>query len=318
MSEQEETELQKQVQAVRHFNRFYTRAIGTLGAHLLGSSFTLAEARVLYELSRSESSTATQISAKLDLDPAYLSRILAVFAKKKLIIRTESSADARQYLVKLTKAGKKEFSALNQKSAAEVTALLEPLNPADREKVVEAMTTLERLLSDERIAPPSVSPIILRPHRPGDMGWVVQRHGLLYAQEYGWDERFEALVARIVADFVDHFDSRRERCWIAERNDQPAGCVFLVKHLQAPETVARLRMLLVEPSARGFGIGRRLVRECTFFARAVGYQKIELWTNSVLDAARHLYQQAGYQLIKQETHHSFGKDLVGETWELVL
>jgi DNA-binding MarR family transcriptional regulator/GNAT superfamily N-acetyltransferase len=318
MSDQNETKLQQQVQAVRHFNRFYTRAIGTLEAHLLGSSFTLAEARVLYELSRNEYSTATQIAAKLDMDAAYLSRMLAVFAKKKLIVREESSADARQYLVKLTKSGKKEFSALNQKSAAEVTALLQPLNATDREKVVEAMATLERLLSGESIAPPSVSPIILRPHRPGDMGWVVQRHGSLYAQEYGWDERFEALAARIVADFVEHFDARRERCWIAERNDQPAGCVFLVKHPEAPESVAKLRMLLVEPSARGFGIGRRLVKECTLFARAVGYQKIELWTNSVLDAARHLYQQAGYQLIKQEAHHSFGKDLVGETWELVL
>ena len=318
MPDESESILSRQISTVRHFNRFYTRAIGTLQSHLLGSPFTLAEARVLYELFHSQHSTATQIARELNMDAGYLSRILAIFATKKLIVREDSSSDARLSIIKLTKSGKKAFAALNENAAAQVSSLLQPLGAADREKLVRAMTTIEILLTNETAEAATATPIVLRPHRPGDMGWVVQRHGALYAQEYGWDERFEALTARIVADFIDHFDARRERCWIAERNDEPAGCVFLVKHPELPETVAKLRLLLVEPRARGFGIGRRLVKECTFFARAAGYRKIQLWTNSVLDAARHLYQEAGYQRIKQEPHHSFGKDLIGETWELTL
>jgi DNA-binding MarR family transcriptional regulator/GNAT superfamily N-acetyltransferase len=317
-SEAEPTKLRQQVEAIRHFNRFYTRAIGTLQAHLLGSSFTLAEARVLYELSRDEHLTARKIAAALDLDAGYLSRILATFARKRLIVRQQCSADARQALIRLTKLGKKEFSSLNHKAAVEIGSVLEPLGREDREKIVSAMKTIEQLLSSKADNSVDVPPFILRPHRPGDLGWVVQRHGVLYAREYGWDERFEALVARLVADFVDHFDGRRERCWIAERNEEPVGCIFLVKHPELPESVAKLRMLLVEPAARGFGIGRRLVKECTLFARAVGYRKIELWTNSVLDAARRLYQGEGYKLVEEKPHHSFGKDLVGQTWELAL
>ena len=229
-----------------------------------------------------------------------------------------TSAASSQFLPQKNKSGKKAFAALNENAAAQVSSLLQPLGAADREKLVRTMTTIKTLLSNENGEPATSTPIVLRPHRPGDIGWVVQRHGALYAQEYGWDERFEALTARIVADFIDHFDARRERCWIAERNDEPAGCVFLVKHPELPETVAKLRLLLVEPRARGFGIGRRLVKECTLFARAAGYRKIQLWTNSVLDAARHLYQEAGYQRIKQEPHHSFGENLIGETWELTL
>ena len=315
---QNDVNLQQQGEAIRRFSRFYTRAIGTLHARLLGSAFTLAEARVLYEISRNELSTATQIAANLNLDAGYLSRILASFAGKRLIVRVASPKDAREYFVSLTRRGKKEFSSINQKAAAQAIALLKPLAAADRQEIVGAMSTIERILGPERAKPAITPPFILRPHRPGDMGWVVQRHGLLYAQEYGWDERFEALVARIVADFVDHFDARRECCWIAERNDQAVGCVFLVKHSESPENVAKLRLLLVDPSARGFGIGRRLVKECTLFARTAGYRKIALWTNSVLDAARHLYRAEGYHLIEQEPHQSFGKSLVGETWELTL
>jgi DNA-binding MarR family transcriptional regulator/GNAT superfamily N-acetyltransferase len=314
----EKQQLQRQVEAIRHFNRFYTRAIGTLPAHLLGSAFTLAEARVLYEISRRERTTATEIAGNLNLDAGYLSRILASFTRKQLIARQASVEDARETFLSLTKRGKREFDSINKKAAAEVAAELRPLAVADREKIVDAMATIERLLGAPQAEAVGTPPFILRPHRPGDMGWVVERHGVLYAQEYGWDERFEALVARIVADFVDHFDARRERCWIAERNDQPVGCVFLVKHPESPETTARLRLLLVEPGARGFGIGKRLVKETTLFARTAGYRKIDLWTNSVLDRARHLYQQQGYQLIKQQAHQSFGKSLVGETWELAL
>jgi DNA-binding MarR family transcriptional regulator/GNAT superfamily N-acetyltransferase len=280
--------------------------------------FTLAEARVLYEISRNERSTATQIAGNLNLDGGYLSRILAGFAKKRLITREASLKDARESFLSLASRGKKEFSAIDEKAAAQAIALLKPLAAADRQKIVRAMSTIESILSVRQTKSACTPPFILRPHRPGDMGWVVERHGTLYAQEYGWEQRFEALVARIVADFVDHFDARRERCWIAERNDEAVGSVFLVKHPDSPETVAKLRLLLVEPSARGFGIGKRLVRECTLFARAAGYRKIDLWTNSVLDAARHLYQEEGYKLIKQEAHQSFGKSLVGETWELAL
>jgi DNA-binding MarR family transcriptional regulator/GNAT superfamily N-acetyltransferase len=258
MAKHNDIDLQQQGDAVRHFNRFYTRAIGTLHAHLLGSAFTLAEARVLYEISCNERATATQIAGNLSLDAGYLSRILASFAKRRLIAREASSKDARESFISLTSRGKKEFSLIDEKAAAQAVALLKPLAAADRQKTISAMSTIERVLSVEQIKPESTPPFILRPHRPGDIGWVVQRHGTLYAQEYGWDERFEALVARIVADFVDHFDTRRERCWIAERKDETVGCVFLVKHPDSPETMAKLRLLLVEPSARGFAIGKRL------------------------------------------------------------
>src|SRR5216684_2759355 len=298
MAKQDDVDLQQQGNASRRFNRFYTRAIGTLHAHLLGSVFTLAEARVLCEISRNERSTATQIAGNLDLDGGYLSRILAGFAKKRLITHEASSKDARESFLSLTSRGKKEFSSIDEKAASQAIALLKPLAAADRQKIVSGMSTIESILSVEQTKSASTPPFILRPHRPGDIGWVVQRHGTRYAQEYGWDER--------------------ERCWIAERNDETVGCVFLVKHPDSPETMAKLRLLLVEPSARGFGIGKRLVRECTLFACAAGYRKIDLWTNSVLDAARHLYQEEGYKLIKQEAHQSFGKSLVGETWELAL
>ena len=240
---EEHQQLPRQVEAIRHFNRFYTRAIGMLQAHLLGSAFTLAEARVLYEISRNERSTATQIAGNLDLDGGHLSRILAGFAKKRLITREASLKDARESFLSLASRGKKEFSAIDEKAAARAIALLKPLAAADRQKIVRATSTIESILSVRLTHSASTPRFILRPHRPGDRGWVVERHGTLYAQEYGWEQRFEALVARIIADFVDHFDARSERCWIAERNDQAVGCVFLVKHPDAPETMAKLRLV---------------------------------------------------------------------------
>ncbi|HWW23782.1 MAG TPA: helix-turn-helix domain-containing GNAT family N-acetyltransferase [Edaphobacter sp.] len=301
------------IAAIRSFNRFYTRAIGTLEEHLLQSSLSLPEARVLYEIATRTQPTASEIAATLNLDLGYLSRILRTFINRKLLTRKTSPTDARQSFLSLTKSGQKEFAVLNQRSNQQIEQLIAPFTDTQRIQLVQAMSTIEIILSPSTTQPP----FILRPHRPGDMGWVVQNHGLLYAREYGWDERFEALVARITADFIDNFDPTRERCWIAERNGESIGSVFLVKDKKS-RTTARLRLLLVDPSARGLGLGRTLVRECTQFARNVGYRKITLWTNSVLEAARHLYQAEGYHLISEETHHSFGKKLTGQTWELQL
>jgi DNA-binding MarR family transcriptional regulator/GNAT superfamily N-acetyltransferase len=299
--------------AIRNFNRFYTRAIGTLEEHLLQSSLSLPEARVLYEIATRTQPTASEIAATLNLDLGYLSRLLRTFINRKLLTRKTSPTDARQSFLSLTKSGQKEFAVLNQRSNQQIDQMIAPFTGQQRTQLIQAMSTIETILSPSTTKPP----FILRPHRPGDMGWVVQSHGLLYAREYGWDERFEALVARITADFIDNFDPARERCWIAERNGESIGSVFLVKDKKA-RTTARLRLLLVDPSARGLGLGRTLIRECTQFAHNVGYRKITLWTNSVLDAARHLYQAEGYHLISEETHHSFGKKLTGQTWELQL
>jgi DNA-binding MarR family transcriptional regulator/GNAT superfamily N-acetyltransferase len=301
------------ITAIRSFNRFYTRAIGTLEEHLLQSSLSLPEARVLYEIATRTQPTASEIATTLNLDVGYLSRILRTFVNRKLITRKTSPTDARQSFLSLTKAGQKEFATLNQRSNQQIEQMIAPFTDAQRTHLIHAMSTIETILSPSANQPP----FILRPHRLGDMGWVVQSHGLLYAREYGWDERFEALVARITADFIDNFDPTRERCWIAERNGESIGSVFLVKDRKS-RTTARLRLLLVDPSARGLGLGRTLIRECTQFARNAGYRKITLWTNSVLDAARHLYQDEGYRLINEETHHSFGKKLTGQTWEFHL
>ncbi len=304
--------LEQRVAAVRRFNRFYTRQIGVLQEHLLKSPFSLTEARVIYELAQREQATATDLGVELGLDAGYLSRILRGFEKRSLLDKRPSPADGRRTLLRLTDAGREAFARLNANARQEVETMLRDL-PADAQlRLVQTLGTIEGLLGarTERNAP-----YVLRPHRPGDMGWVVQRHGALYAQEYGWDEQFEALVAEIVARFVRRYDPKRERCWIAERDGENVGSVFLVRR---SATVAQLRLLLVEPSARGLGIGKRLVEECTGFARQVGYRKIMLWTNSVLDAARHLYERAGYRLVDEERHHSFGHDLVGQTWELKL
>jgi DNA-binding MarR family transcriptional regulator/N-acetylglutamate synthase-like GNAT family acetyltransferase len=304
-----EVDFEQRVAAVRRFNRFYTRQIGVLGEGYLESPFSLTQVRVLYELAHCETTTATDLGKELGLDAGYLSRILRDFKKRGLIDKKPSAADGRQSLIWLTEAGHQAFAPLNTRSRDDIGALLSPLAGAEQEQIVEAMYTIERLLGGQ---PERKTPYVLRPPRAGDMGWVVQRHGALYAREYGWDEQFEALVAGIVAKFVEHYDAKRERCWIAERDGEAVGSVFVVKQ---SKTVAKLRLLLVDPKARGLGIGAHLVDECIRFARSVGYRKMVLWTNSILYAARHIYQKAGFSLVHSEPYHGFGRDLVGETWE---
>jgi DNA-binding MarR family transcriptional regulator/N-acetylglutamate synthase-like GNAT family acetyltransferase len=300
------------VEAVRRFNRFYTQHIGVLRKGLLDSPFSLTEVRLLYELARRERLTATDLSRDLGLDPGYVSRMLRGFEKRGLIERRPSENDGRQSLLRLTPAGRKTFAPLDARASAEVRAMLSRLSPAQQARLVEAMRAVQGLLGE---APEQSDPYLLRPHRPGDMGWIIHRHGALYAEEFGWDETFEALVAEIAAEFIRRFDPKRERCWIAEQDGEILGSVFLVKK---SKTVAQLRLLLIEPKARGLGLGTRLVEECIRFARLAGYRKMVLWTNSVLAAARRIYERAGFTLVEQERHHSFGKDLVGEFWELNL
>jgi DNA-binding MarR family transcriptional regulator/GNAT superfamily N-acetyltransferase len=307
-----DTRLSQHIQDMRRFNRFYTKQIGVLGDGLLQTPFSLTEARVLYELASHETTTATALCAELGLDPGYVSRILRSFKKRGLLDKQPSKLDGRQSVLRLTRKGQASFAILNARSHDEIGALLGTLAPDGQNRLIEAMRTIEGLLGAR---PEPRVPYLLRQPRPGDMGWVVHRHGVLYAQEYGWDEQFEALVAGIVAEFVGKYDPGRERCWIAEREDETIGSVFLVKK---SDTVAKLRLLLVEPKARGLGIGARLVDECIRFARQTGYHKITLWTNSVLLAARHIYENAGFQKVDAEAHHSFGHDLTGETWELAL
>jgi DNA-binding MarR family transcriptional regulator/GNAT superfamily N-acetyltransferase len=302
------------VQRVRRFNRFYTQHIGVLNQGLLQSPFSLAEVRVLYQLAHRDQSTAVEVARELALDDGYLSRMLRGLRSQGLIARTPVQADRRQRLLALTRKGRRTFASLNARADEQVGAMLRELAPAKQERLIQAMGTIEELLRPEATQP-ARAPYLLRQHRPGDMGWVVYRHGVLYSQEYGWDERFEALVARIVTKFLEHFDPRRERCWIAEKEGENVGSVFLVKHTK---TVAKLRLLLVEPRARGLGIGRQLVDECVRFARLAGYRKITLWTNSVLHAARRIYEQAGFVLVKEKPHQSFGENLVGQTWDLTL
>ena len=301
-----------QVDSVRRFTRFYTRQMGVLQRQLLGSPFSLSEGRVLYELAQRERGSAAELGKELGLDAGYLSRILRGFERDGLLRKQRSREDARLSHLTLTRKGQQAFAALDARSSEEVGGLLAPLSPAARERMVEAMRTIEGLLQP---SPPGQAPYVLRPPRPGDLGWVVQRHGALYAQEYGWDERFEALVARIVAEYVEQHAPRRERCWIAEMDGAPVGSVFLVRK---SETVAKLRLLLVEPGARGHGLGARLVAECIGFARQVGYRKLTLWTNDVLVSARRIYEAAGFVLVQSEPHESFGKELVSQTWELKL
>jgi DNA-binding MarR family transcriptional regulator/N-acetylglutamate synthase-like GNAT family acetyltransferase len=272
----------------------------------------LTEVRVLYELAHKEKPVASELAKELGLDPGYLSRILAGFKSKNLVDSKPSEQDGRQSILRLTEKGKAAFEPLNERARDEIISLLSSLNENEQIRLIEAMARIRELLS---FRPKTEMPYILRPHQPGDMGWVVHRHGILYSQEYRWDETFEALVAGIVAKFIQGFDPKKERCWIAEIEGEIVGSVFLAKE---SETVSKLRLLLVEPKARGRGIGKRMVNECIRFAGQAGYRKIILWTNNVLLAARRIYETAGFKIILEEPHHSFGHDLVGETWELEL
>lgn len=312
--------LPARIEAVRAFNRFYTRRIGVLHEGLLQSKFSLTETRVLWEFAHCESTTASALARELDLDAGYLSRLLRSLRERGLIRSERSKEDARHVELRLSAAGKRAFAPLDARSRDEVGALLAGLNEDQQQRLLQSIRTIHQLLDD---APKRVSPYLLRPHRAGDMGWVISRHGALYAQEYGWSLDFEALVARIAADFIERFDPAREACWIAERDGANVGCVFLVQARdEATQAVrpgiAQLRMLIVEPSARGLGLGERLVTECERFAREKGYERIVLWTNANLLAARGIYRRAGYVLTGSEPHRSFGHDLVGETWELAL
>jgi DNA-binding MarR family transcriptional regulator/GNAT superfamily N-acetyltransferase len=305
-------ENQSAIAAVRRFNRFYTRRIGVLQEGLLESAFSLAEGRVLYELAHAEDATATSLAKELGLDSGYLSRILKSFVARKLVARKPSTSDGRTSILSLTRAGRRAFEQLDRRSSAEVAAMLAALPTAAGNRLIDAMGVIEKLLGTP---PEPPVPYLLRPHRPGDMGWIIGRHGTLYADEYGLNQEFEALVADIAAKFIREFDPARECCWIAERHGEPVGSVALVKQT---ERLAKLRLLLVDPAARGLGIGQRLVHECIRFARQAGYKEVGLWTNDILHAARRLYERAGFRLISEEPHRSFGKDLVGQEWRLDL
>jgi DNA-binding MarR family transcriptional regulator/GNAT superfamily N-acetyltransferase len=315
----------EQVAALRRFSRFYTRQLGVLNEHLLDSRFTLPESRVLWELAHHDGISAAALARELDIDPGYLSRLLAGLKARSLLRAQPLPGDARQSLLRLSAAGRKAFAPLDRRSEALTTQMLSALGSTQRRQLVDAADTLTRLLGE----PPSdgevgdTTPFTLRPPRCGDIGWVIARHGALYGAEYGWGLRFEALVAELCARFVERFDPAKEACWIAERDGQPLGCVFLVQARDDADAeplpgVAQLRMLIVEPSARGMGVGDRLVAECTRFAQAAGYTRIRLWTNSVLSAARRLYVRHGYRLVDSAPHAEFGIELVGEIWELDL
>ncbi len=309
-----DAELADRVAAVRRFSRFYTRRIGALHEGLLGGPLSLTEGRIIYELAQCRTTTAARLGSELGLDAGYLSRILRGFEISGLVARRPSAADGRESVLSLTQAGQDAFATIDARSRGEIGAMLEKLSAAEQRRLVAALDAAEPLLGGSGRPDPKI-PYLLRPHRSGDMGWIVHRQGVLYAQEYGWDERFEALVAEIVSCFIREFDPRRERCWIAEREGTIVGSVFLVRQ---SDEIAKLRLLYVEPDARGLGIGRRLVDECIRFARLAGYRRVTLWTNDVLTAARGIYQRAGFHLVEEERHHSFGHDLVGQNWELVL
>jgi DNA-binding MarR family transcriptional regulator/GNAT superfamily N-acetyltransferase len=300
------------IAAVRAFTRSYTAAIGVLDEHLLRSPFTLTEARVVFELAQHEVTETADLRRSLGLDAGYLSRILSRFEVMGLVTRDRSGADARRQRIRLTDPGRDAFALLDARSSEQVAAMLDALDDAEQRRLVDAMQTVRTVLEPR---PPTPAEPVVRPLRPGDLGWVVERHGTLYAQEYGWDHTFEGLVARIVADFAETADPARESAWIAELGGRRVGSVFLVTD---DASTARLRLLLVDPSARGHGIGTLLVDECILFARRAGYTSMTLWTNDVLTAARRIYERAGFRLVREEAHHSFGHDLVGQHWQRAL
>ena len=322
------TAIQQRIGAVRRFNRFYTRQIGVLRRNYLDSPYSLSEMRVLYEIGCGKALTASDIARTLDLDPGYLSRVLRNFEKRRLITRKASATDARQSHLTLTARGRQTFALIDKRSQNQVGTMLDKLPAAEQVRLVGAMQTIENLLDgnpqsaptssrkDEPKPAPKEEPgYSLRQPRPGDFGWIVTRHAEIYAQEYGWTEPFEGLCAQIVADFANKNDPSCERCWIAELNGENVGTIMLVKD---SEEVARLRLLLVDPKGRGLGLGNRLVEECVRFARAAGYKKITLWTHSILTAARHIYEKAGFRLTASEKRHSWSKDVVAEFWDLEL
>jgi DNA-binding MarR family transcriptional regulator/GNAT superfamily N-acetyltransferase len=299
------------IAAIRQFNRFYTRQIGLLNEKLLKSDFTLTEARVLYDLAHHETpETLTRLSDVLLIDLGYLSRILKAFEARGLVARSASPGDGRQVLFAMTPAGRAAFDPLDRASQTEIGDVIGPLTAAQTGQLVQSMQTIERLIGGTG---QRQDPIILRPHRLGDLGWIVHRQAILYATEYGWDGTYEALAAEILAAFIKSNDPDRERGWIAVRNEQILGSVFVMR---GSETIAKLRLLYVEPEARGLGLGRRLVDACIHFARERDYRVLTLWTNDVLVPARRIYQAAGFTCVAREPHHSFGQDLIGETWEL--
>jgi DNA-binding MarR family transcriptional regulator/GNAT superfamily N-acetyltransferase len=306
-----ESAIHRQVNAIRAFNRFYTRKIGVVDG-MASSPFSLAEARVLYELANRRQPTATDLRKELGLDAGYMSRMLRDFERRRLVTREQSKTDERQRFLSLTRKGRSAFAPLDARSNRDVAAMLEGLSPTERKQLVDSVHTVRRLLGDMAETKNSY---LLRPHQPGDMGWIVHRQAILYADEYGWDGTYEALAAEIVAQFIKHYDPKRERAWVAEKDGERVGAVFVA---QESDQSVRLRLLHVERQARGLGIGKRLVEECIRFARQAGYQKMTLWTQSILHAARHIYKNAGFQVVHEEKHHSFGKDLTAETWELNL
>ena len=307
MSTMPEASAAERVAAVRAFNRFYTNRIGVLRDGLLRTPHSLTEARVLYELGQRDVTEVADLRRELDIDAGFLSRLLARLQRNGLVARERSQDDARRQRIRLTAEGSAAFAELDRRSAAEVGELLDALGEEDQRRLVAAMDVVRGVLEDV----PRSDGFVLRPAHAGDYGWIVHRHGVLYAQEYAWDETFEALVARIVADHVEHRDPRREAAWIAELDGEPVGCVLCVRREQ---DVAQLRLLLVEPRARGRGIGARLIEECLRFAKRADYRRITLWTNDILHEARRLYERAGFELVESAPHHSFGHDLVEQTW----
>ena len=306
------TLLNEHINAVRQFNRFFTRQIGVLREGLLHSPYSLTEARIIFELAHREKLTASDLCNALGLDAGYLSRILNKFEQQDLIEKTRSDDDGRQRLLNLTGNGHKAFSLINNRSNDEVSEMLSELSDSNRIRLIEAMHTIEGILNHGF---KYAEPFYLRHHETGDMGWVIHQHGLLYHQEYGWNESFEGLVAQICADFINNYDPQKERCWIAEMQGERVGSIFCVK---ASQTVAKLRLLLVVPKARKLGLGTSLVKTVIRFARRSGYKKLTLWTNDVLVDARKIYEKNGFKLIDQDPHHSFGHDLIGQNWDLIL